>query len=180
MRYRRACVPGGSYFFTVVTHQRHKLFTGEAPVNLLRTAFRSVMRKHSFSIDAIVILPDHLHCIWTLPPGDADYARRWRLIKTAFTKQCSPEWCANNRDTARIRGRQRPVWQHRYWEHLIRSEADFQAHVAYIHYNPVRHQYVKWPADWAWSSFGRYVQRGVLASDWGATGITIPETVGHE
>lgn len=180
MRYRRACVPGGSYFFTVVTHQRHKLFTSEAPVNLLRTAFRSVMRKHPFSIDAIVILPDHLHCIWTLPSGDADFARRWRLIKTAFTRQCSSEWRAKNLDSMRICGRQRPVWQHRYWEHLIRSEADFQAHVEYIHYNPVRHQYVRRPADWGWSSFGRYVQRGVFTNDWGATEVSFSETVGRE
>ena len=180
MRYRRARVPGGCYFFTVVTHQRHKLFTSEAPVKLLRSAFRAVMRKHAFSIDAIVILPDHLHCIWTLPPGDADFARRWRLIKTAFTKHCPPDWCAVKPATARIGKGHRSVWQHRYWEHLIRDEADFRAHVEYIHYNPVRHQYVKRPADWVWSSFGLYVQRGVLASDWGATEISFPETVGRE
>jgi len=138
------------------------------------------MGKHPFSIDAIVILPDHLHCIWTLPAGDADYARRWRLVKTAFTRQCPPEWCAVKPVTARTGKRHRCVWQHRYWEHLIRSEADFQAHVEYIHYNPVRHQYVSRPADWAWSSFGRYVRRGVVGSDWGATEIGFPETVGQE
>jgi len=180
MRYRRACVPGGSYFFTVVTHQRHKLFTSDAPVNLLRSAFRAVMRKYPFSIDAIVVLPDHLHCIWTLPPGDADFALRWRLIKTAFTKQCPPEWDAENPDNACTCKGQRYVWQRRYWEHLIRDEADFWAHVDYIHYNPVRHQYASRPVDWAWSSFGLYVQRGVLTSDWGATEISFPETVGRE
>jgi len=172
MQYRRAFVPGGSYFFTVVTHQRHKLFTGDVPVELLRCAFRRVMEKYPFSIDAIVVLPDHLHCIWTLPPGDADFATRWRLIKTYMTR-----WMSDYAAAPLIRP---TVWQKRYWEHVIRSEADFSAHIDYIHYNPVRHGYVSRPADWAWSSLGRYVRRGVLPGDWGSSEIRIPENVGRE
>ncbi|HHH43786.1 MAG TPA: transposase [Gammaproteobacteria bacterium] len=180
MRYRRARVPGGCYFFTLVTHQRCQLFGSEAAVNLLRTAFRSVMRKHPFSLDAIVVLPDHLHCIWTLPPGDADFARRWRLVKTAFTRRCSPAWYGGVPPATPVGKQGRQVWQRRYWEHVIRDEDDFRAHVDYIHYNPVRHGYVNRPADWAWSSFGRFVRRGVLASDWGATEICFAEGVGRE
>jgi putative transposase len=178
--YRRACIPGGSYFFTVVTHQRRKLFTGDTEVDCLRHAFRTVKHKHPFSIDAIVILPDHLHCIWTLPADDADFARRWRLIKSAFTKQCPSEWRTVKPDVARTRKGQQAIWQHRYWEHMIRDEADFRAHVDYIHYNPVHHRYVSKPADWIRSSFGLYVQRGMLNSDWGASGIELPDSVGRE
>ena len=180
MQYRRAFVPGGRWFFTVVAHRRKKLFTTGITVQWLRDAFRNVMRRHPFTIDAIVILPDHLHCIWTLPPGDADFSRRWRLIKTAFTKRCMAERSRKKPDHACPCEGKRPVWQHCYWEHLIRDEADFCAHVDYIHYNPVRHGYVSRPADWAWSSFGLYVRRGVVAPDWGASGIRFPETVGHE
>jgi putative transposase len=156
MRYRRAFVPGGSYFFTVVTHQRHKLFTCDVSIDLLRHAFRKVMKKYPFSIDAIVILPDHIHCIWTLPPGDANFATRWRLIKTYMTQRMS--------DYAAAPLIRPTVWQKRYWEHAIRDETDFRAHVDYIHYNPVRHGYVRMP----------------VTSDWGAGEIALPEGVGRE
>ena len=172
MRYRRARIPGGCYFFTVVTHQRCRLFVRDEQVEHLRFACRRVMEKYPFSIDAMVVLPDHLHCIWTLPPGDADFATRWRLIKTYVTKRMSDYGA-----THLIRP---TVWQQRYWEHVIRDETDFRAHVDYIHYNPVRHGYVRMPADWAWSSFGLYVRRGVLTDDWGAGEIALPEGLGRE
>ena len=180
MRYRRAFVPGGRYFFTVVTNQRHKFFTHDAPVDCLHHAFRGVMSKYPFTIDAIVILPDHLHCIWTLPPGDAGYGMRWRLIKTCVTKRLSDYVATRLIRPIGSKVDLRSVWQHRYWEHVIRSDADFRAHVDYIHYNPVRHGYVSKPGDWVWSSFGLYVRRGVLTSDWGASEIVIPGSVGHE
>jgi len=180
MQYRRARVPGGCYFFTAVTHQRRKLFTCNAVVDQLRHAFRRVMNKYPFTIDAIVVLPDHLHCIWTLPAGDADFGTRWRLIKTYVTQGMS-DYGALRLIRPTGRGEGMPsVWQHRYWEHVIGSETDFRAHVDYIHYNPVRHQYVSRPADWGWSSFGMYVRRGIYASDWGASEILLPESVGHE
>jgi putative transposase len=174
MNYRRARAAGGCYFFTVVTHQRCKLFTSDASVGQLHHAFRLVMNKYPFTIDAIVILPDHLHCIWTLPPGDANFATRWRLIKTHMTK-----WMSGYGAVRLIRPTG-SVWQKRYWEHVIRSDEDFRAHVDYIHYNPVRHRYTNRPADWAWSSFGLYVRRGLLASDWGASDISISQSVGRE
>ncbi len=104
-----------------------------------------------FTLEAAVVLPDHLHCIWTLPPGDADFSTRWRLIKTWFTKHCDSALAAEART---IRG-DRGLWQHRYWEHMLRDETDYRRHIEYIHFNPVKHGYVKAPMDWPYSSFRR-------------------------
>ncbi|MDM8568472.1 transposase [Thiotrichales bacterium HSG1] len=82
MQYRRAYIQGSSYFFTLVTEQRRKLFIDDTNVYLLYQAFHHVMKKRPFTTDAIVVLPEHLHCIWTLPPNDADFSTWWRLIKT--------------------------------------------------------------------------------------------------
>ena len=159
MRYRRAFVEGGSYFFTVVTAQRRPILATEQAIEDLRSAFRNVRARRPFEIDAIVVLPDHLHCIWTLPPDDSDFATRWRLVKTWFTKNCD----------AGIRSA--PIWQDRYWEHLMRDEGDFTRHVEYIHYNPVKHGRVARPTDWPYSSFGRYVEAGIYPADWGGSGV---------
>ncbi len=166
MQYRRAFVPGGSYFFTLVTWQRKPIFDNADAVNILRNAFRAVRATRSFEIDAIVILPDHLHCIWTLPADDADFSTRWRLIKTRFTKHCdrtllSPPTTVNKNK------KQPLIWQNRYWEHLLRDPRDFESHVDYIHYNPCKHGLVEKPSDWLYSSFHRFVERGVLDKDWG-------------
>ena len=151
MRYRRAFQPGGSFFFTVVTAHRRPVFATATAVDLLRDAFSAVRHQRSFAIDAIVILPDHLHCIWTLPEGDADFMTRWRLIKTWFSKRYDLE----------------NVWQQRYWEHVLRDERDLAKHVDYIHYNPVKHGFVSKAIDWPYSSFHRYVRQGWCAADWG-------------
>jgi len=179
MQYRRAFVQGGSYFFTVVTRQRRCLFADSANVMLLRQAVRAVMQDRPFKIDAIVVLPDHVHCIWSLPSGDADYATRWRLIKTWFTKHLLP-YKDIGPNESRIKKCQQTPWQHRYWEHLLRDEEDYKSHVDYIHYNPVRHGYVSRPVDWPHSSLRRYVKQGILPADWGANGVIIPETAGRE
>jgi putative transposase len=121
MRYRRAFVPAGSWFFTVVTERRRPLLASPEAVAVLREAFRVVRNKRPFRVDAIVVLPDRLHCIWTLPPGDADFATRWRLIKTWFTKQCDPALRVEP-GAARTKKREQALWQHRYWEHLLRDE----------------------------------------------------------
>ncbi|NVI83643.1 transposase [Janthinobacterium sp. BJB401] len=157
MRYRRASQPGGSFFFTVVTAHRRPVFSSTTAVNLLRDAFRAVRHKRPFAIDAIVILPDHLHCIWTLPDSDADFMTRWRLIKTWFSKH------AEFKD----------VWQHRFWEHVLRDESDFANHVDYIHYNPVKHGLVSKAIDWPYSSFHRYARQGWCAADWGGDGVDV-------
>ena len=178
MQYRRAYVPGGTYFFTVVTANRRPMFAHEANRNVLREAFRKIRRQHPFQVDAIVVLPDHLHCIWTLAAGDSDFPTRWRLIKTRFTKHCDQglrDLClSDDRKSNPV------IWQKRYWEHLIRDEEDYRRHVEYIHYNPVRHGYVQRPWDWAYSSFHRYVKSGHYLMDWGDSGIELPDEVGHE
>lgn len=149
--YRRVIIPGGVFFFTVVTHERAPLFSSDERVELLRAAFRKVKAARPFHIDAMVVLPDHLHCIWRLPEGDGDYSGRWREIKKAASREID----------ARINGRgERPVWQRRFWEHAIRDEADWRRHVDYIHYNPVKHGLVARPGDWPRSSFGRAVACG--------------------
>jgi len=178
MRYRRAFIPGGSFFFTLVTHKRRKLFADGNNIDVLRQAFRRVKEKRPFDIEAIAILPDHLHCIWTLEPKDADFSTRWRLIKTWFSKYCSADLRVSP-DRAGQRKNQQAIWQHRFWEHVLRDETDFMRHVDYIHYNPVKHGYVDAPIKWRYSSFHRYVHAGVHPADWG-TGTIDLEGIGHE
>jgi putative transposase len=156
--YRRVYVPGGVYFFTVVTHDRAPVFVDDNRVDVLRCAFRKVMARRPFQIDAIVVLPEHLHCIWRLPEGDADFSFRWREIKKAVSQEI---------DTATNRRRERMVWQRRFWEHTIRDEDDWCRHVDYIHYNPVKHGLVSRPGEWPWSSYGIAVRRGWYEESWG-------------
>jgi len=178
MRYRRAYISGGSWFFTVVTERRRPLLREAATVGVLREAFRVVKARRPFQIDAVVVLPDHLHCIWSLPPGDTDYPTRWRLIKTWFTKHCDPA-LRGALDPARVRRAEQALWQHRYWEHQLQDAEDVARHVEYIHYNPVKHGYVCSPWDWPFSSFRRYVAAGLYAPDWGR-GVMFEQTVGKE
>jgi len=179
MQYRRALIPGGRYFFTLVTERRRKIFIDDVQVERLRQAFRQVMRKRPFIIDAAVVLPDHLHCIWTLPPDDVDFPTRWRLIKTWFTKH-DDSTCQIERTGSRIKQGEPAIWQHRYWEHFLRDELDFEQHVHYIHYNPVKHGYVHKPADWKYSSFHHYVKQGMIPHQWGESGISFPDGIGDE
>jgi len=178
MQYRRTFVPGGSYFFTVVTEQRRPLLASADAVELLRHAFRKVRNKRPFKINAMVVLPDHLHCIWTLPPGDGDFATRWRLIKTWFSKHCNAT-LRSATNPARLAKKEQALWQHRYWEHLLRDQADFNRHMDYIHYNPVKHGYVAAAMDWPFSSLPRYVDAGIYSPDWGCGDIDF-DGVGHE
>jgi len=128
--YRRAYIPGGCFFFTVVTHHRQPLFAEGRNIDRLRDGFRRAMAKHPFRIDAIVILPDHLHSVWRLPEGDADFSLRWRLVK---------HYLAAGVPAATNRRGEKLVWQRRFWEHAIRDEEDWRNHIDYIHYNPVKH-----------------------------------------
>jgi putative transposase len=178
MQYRRAFVPGASYFFTLVTEQRRPILASAAAIEVLRGAFRAVCKTRPFEVDAIVVLPDHLHCIMTLPPGDADFATRWRLIKTRFTKQCDPAFRAEA-NSARRAKREQAVWQHRYWEHLLRDETDYTRHVEYIHFNPVKHGYAASAIEWPYSSFRQYVAAGIYPADWGQ-GVMNFEGIGNE
>jgi len=171
MRYRRVLIPGGTYFFTIVTHQRRPIFSTPGAVNLLRRAFLYTIQRMPFTIVASVILPDHMHFVWTLPPESSNYSTRWRLIKSHFTRH----WCVQetaSENTSRARKAEKDVWQRRFWEHLIRDELDLARHVEYIHYNPVKHGLVNSPGEWAYSSFSRYVRDGIYSLDWGTSGKT--------
>ncbi len=160
--YRRNFIPGGSFFFTVNLADRRQRLLVEN-IDRLRAAFRDTRMRHPFTIEAMVVLPDHLHAIWTLPEGDADFATRWRLIKSAFSRAL-PGGEAISRSRA-SRG-ERGVWQRRYWEHTLRDETDFARHVDYIHFNPVKHGHVRRVSDWPHSSFHRMARCGVYPDDW--------------
>jgi putative transposase len=160
--YRRNRVAGGSYFFTVNLADRAATLLIDH-IDLLRSAVRYTHERHPFIIDAMVVLPDHLHAVWTLPIDDADYETRWRLIKTMFSRGVPHN---ENRNQSRMNKGERGIWQRRYWEHTIRDDLDFSRHVDYVHINPVKHGYVTRVADWPHSSFHRYVKEGVLPSDW--------------
>lgn len=165
--YRRANVQGGTYFFTVVTYRRQPILTDEAVRLALREGIQKTRERFPFEIRAWVLLPDHLHCIWKLPEGDADFAARWGMIKRHASQKCGnrfngEEWLS---ESGRKRG-ELGLWQRRFWEHQIRDEADFARHADYIHWNPVRHGWVKRVADWEYSTFRRYVAKGVYSPDW--------------
>jgi putative transposase len=141
--YRRAHVPGGTYFFTINTYRRQTFLTDVDVRSALREAIGTLRLTHPFVIEAWVLLPDHMHALWTLPPGDEDFSYRWRVIKRMVTQRCQtrlnrPEWM----NARRRKRNQSTLWQHRFWEHLIRDEADFNRHIDYIHWNPVKHGYV--------------------------------------
>jgi putative transposase len=160
--YRRHRVPGGTYFFTVNLAERRLALLIEH-IAVLREAFHAVRLARPFSLEAIVVLPDHLHCLWTLPPDDDDFASRWAQIKAGFSRRIPH---GERRRVSRMRKRERGVWQRRYWEHLIRNDEDFSRHLDYIHFNPVKHGYVRLAGDWPHSSFRRWMARGVYPSDW--------------
>ena len=163
MRYRRADVEGGTYFFTVNLAERKRTLLAEQ-LAILRTAMREVSSRHPYRTDALVILPDHLHAIWTLPTGDRDFATRWALIKAGFSRRIA---AGERRSGSRTMKGERGIWQRRYWEHLIRDELDFARHADYIHFNPVKHGHVTRAVDWPHSTFHRHVEAGVYPLDWG-------------
>jgi len=138
--YRRSTTTGATYFFTVVTHRRQPILVQPESRKILRQVIEEVKQQHPFTIDAWVLLPDHLHCMWTLPEGDADYSKRWGMIKARYTKQTKPIFsCDMQLNNSKQRHRESAIWQRRFWEHQIRDETDFQRHADYIHYNPVKH-----------------------------------------
>ncbi|WP_293932053.1 transposase [Iodobacter sp.] len=162
--YCRDFTVGGTWFFTVNLADRQRTLLVDH-IDLLRQSFRHVMQAHPFKINAIVVLPEHLHAIWTLPEGDADYSLRWRLIKTGFSRGIAR---GERISASRLTRGERGIWQRRYWEHLIRDDADFARHLDYIHFNPVKHGHVHRVQDWLWSSFHRYVVDGEMDLEWGA------------
>ena len=166
--YRRAFVPGGSFFLTIVTAGRAPLFEGLAAVRLLGQCIRAEMAANPFTVDACVLLPDHWHILMSLPSGDSGYSRRIGRIKSAFTRQ----WRAAGGSERSVSDSQRRrheagVWQPRFWEHTCESECDFETHFDYVHVNPLKHRFVKRVRDWPHSTFHRWVAAGVYGPDWG-------------
>jgi putative transposase len=165
-RYIRARTPGATYFFTVVLQDRSARYLVDH-VAELRASFSELKAKHPLQIDAMVVLPDHLHAIWTLPMEDQDFSNRWMLVKQAFTRRLHAAGLLEPPAAApRARGR-RSLWQNRFWEHQIIDQDDFQRHVDYIHFNPVKHGWVLRAREWPYSSLHRYVRAGLLPPDWG-------------
>jgi len=163
MNYRRNRVAGGTYFFTVNLLNRNADFLTKH-IDDLRNAIRVTREKHPFHIDAWVVLPEHMHCIWTLPEGDADYSRRWQMLKKHFSKALPK---TEYRSKTRIKNNERGIWQRRFWEHTIRDDVDYAQHMDYIHYNPVKHGYVRNVKEWPHSTFHRLVETGVYPFNWG-------------
>ncbi len=160
--YRRHRVPGGTYFFTAnLLDRRSDLLVTH--IGQLRAALRATRTDAPFHVDAWVVLPDHMHCLWTLPPGDSDYTARWRALKKAFTRSIPP---GEPRSPTRQRRGERGIWQRRFWEHTIRDDRDYAAHMDYIHFNPVKHGLVDHPADWPFSTFHRCVSQGLYPPGW--------------
>jgi len=160
--YRRNFIPGGCFFFTVnLADRRLRLLTEN--VEALRAAFRETHQRHPFTIDAIVVLPDHLHAVWTMPEGDRDFATRWRLIKSTFSRNLA---VGEPISASRAAKGERGIWQRRYWEHTIRDENDLARHIDYVHINPVKHGLVTRVGDWSHSSFHRMVKLGIYPEDW--------------
>jgi putative transposase len=160
--YRRAFIPGGCWFFTVTLLDRHSQLLTEK-IDALRDATQRTRERFPFNIDAFVVLPDHIHAVWTLPPENADFSLRWRQIKVRFAKAIPKgEFLSPVRKARGERG----IWQRRFWEHLIRDEKDYSRHIEYCYINPVKHGLVRRVCDWPYSSFHRDVRAGIFPEDW--------------
>ncbi len=166
--YRRAYVPGGTFFLTIVTYQRQPIFSEKENVVRLRRAIRAVMQEAPFRIPAAVVLPDHLHFLCSLPRGDSDYSRRVGRIKVLFTRSLPGRGLVPEKiSPSRHKHRESDVWHRRFWEHWVKDETDFENLLNYIHYNPVRHGLVTCPHLWPFSSFQKFVHGGFHPQHWG-------------
>ena len=163
--YRRSKIAGGFYFFTVALADRQSTLLTEN-IGLLRQAYARANQLHPFETTAICVLPEHIHAIWQLPPNDARFDLRWRIIKSNFSRHFE---ASSQRNTSKVQRREKGIWQRRYWEHQIRNERDLNQHIDYIHANPVKHGYASQVKDWPYSSFHRYVRAGILPIDWMGT-----------
>ena len=167
MDYRRYYKTGAWYFFTVVTENRRPLLIDH--IGRLRDAFRLCQERYPFEIDAIVVLPDHVHALWKLPEGDDDFSTRWMVIKRKFSSGLHSFDVSDSKEKKREKG----IWQRRFWEHCIRDDGDWRRHMGYIHYNPVKHGYVSRPEDWHYGSYTWAIRKGLYENG----GLTEKNTV---
>ena len=165
--YRRAYLTGATWFFTVNLAERRGNRLLIDKIDALRVAFAYTKQRRPFQMEAVVILPDHLHCVLTLPSGDADFSTRWNLLKGYFSRSIDK---GERISTSREKRRERGLWQRRFWEHCIRDQEDFNKHVDYIYRYPIKHGWAKQAADWPYSSFHRFVAKGIYPSNWGGHG----------
>lgn len=178
--YRRYYVEGGTYFFTVVTHHRRPIFSADFCRRSLHQAIEKVRNQWPWEIVAIILLPDHLHTIWTLPQSDCNYSLRWQKIKEYFSKTYIVQ-CGNTvmESASRVKKGETEIWQRRFWEHTCRDEEDLKRCLDYIHWNPVKHGLVSRVVDYPWSTFHRYVKLGEYEDNWGGEnpcpGFEMPE-----
>lgn len=171
--YRRANLKGGTYFFTVVTHNRQQLLLNDEVRVALREGIEKTRILFPFQINAWVLLPDHLHCIWSLPEGDADYTKRWGMIKRHTSQRCAHLVNIEQRPSiSKLKRKESNFWQRRYWEHQIRDDADLAKHIDYIHWNPMKHGLVDKVSDWPYSTFHRYVAEDIYPKNWCGSGET--------
>ncbi|MDO8417266.1 MAG: transposase [Agitococcus sp.] len=177
--YRRSLAKGGSYFFTKVSFKRRKILCDEPIRQAMRDAVRKVRQAYPFEIEAWVTLPDHIHAMWTLPSDDADFGKRWGLIKCYVSRQCL-EYAApvDMLSLSNIKRDEMGLWQRRFWEHQIQNEADFAKHMDYMHFNPVGHGLVERVMDWPYSTFHRCVNKGIYPMDW-AVSMSVEGGVGE-
>lgn len=176
--YRRPRVTGGTYFITQVTYRRHAWLCGDIAREALRSAIINVRQNRPFRLDAFVLLPDHFHCLMTLPSDDSDISTRIRLIKTYVTRHYGAELEVHGlSSSSRMKRKERTLWQRRFWDHVIRDEQDLIQHCHYIHYNPVRHSLCQRPTDWPFSSVHRFVDEGRCSQDWAEMDVELDGTV---
>ena len=165
--YRRAYIPGGTFFFTLVTYRRARFLCDHRARSILRECIHACRQRHPFVVEAMVLQPDHIHAMWSLPEGDADFSTRFLVLKKSFTERWLRaggwEGAISN---SRRRNRRRGVWQRRFWEHVIRDQDDFNNHLNYIHYNPVKHALATCPHAWPYSTFAGWVKKNAYAKDW--------------
>jgi putative transposase len=172
--YRRPAILGGTYFITQVTYQRQPWLCSDIACHALRNAINQVRKNRPFEIDVFVLLPDHFHCLWTLPQNDHDLSTRLRLIKTYVTRHYGADLGLTLEvSTSRTKRKERNLWQRRFWEHVIRDETDFAQHCDYIHYNPVRHQLCQTPTAWQFSSVHRFIDQGIYPPNWGDRAVEL-------
>ena len=179
---------GQTYFFTVVTYQRKPVLCLDESRAILKKTLMELRGRHPFKINAWVLLPDYIHCIWELPENDHDYSMRWGWLKKTFTQQIRK---IESKDIRRLVGTAHPtmsgkrhregtIWQRRFWEHMIRDDDDYRNHCDYIHFNPVKHALVKSPIDWPYSTLHRFLKNNIYSKSWGAAGVEFTEKIGKE
>jgi putative transposase len=162
--YRRYFVPGGTYFFTINLLERRNNSLLVTHIDALREAVRRTKADRPFRIEGWVVLPEHMHLMMTLPPGDTDFSNRIKSIKMRFNYALPAD---ERRSDVRAEKGERGIWQRRFWEHAIRHERDFERHLDYIHFNPVKHGHAAMARDWPYSTFHQWAERGVYLLNWG-------------